>query len=229
MQKVFVSFHFSDDFDSPDRQLANRVEGLLRSHGLDLASGAALGGGPLTDKVKTLIEKSDALIALMTRRDQLANGEWTTHQWVQEEYGHARSKNMRAIALIENGVQIGGMYQQNEYIPYNPADSLTAFLRLSATLGVWKQESGRLVKLKIQPDQIALDFGTDAQWRYRFYSSGAYSNWQETALSREPGGCFLDLPNVPDEALIQIQTRTNSGHAESINTPQWVYVDLEEK
>lgn len=229
MQKVFVSFHFSDDFDSPDRQLANRVEGLLRSHGLDLSSGAALGGGPLTDKVRKLIEESDALIALMTRREQLANGEWTTHPWVQDEYGHARGKNMRAIALIETGVAMGGMYQQNEYIPYNSADSLTAFLRLSATLGVWKEESGRLVKLKIQPDQIALDYGTDAEWRYRFYSSGAYSNWQEIPLSREPGGCFLDLPNVPDGALIQIQTRSNAGLAESINTPQWVYVDLEEK
>lgn len=103
MQKVFVSFHFSDDFDSLDRQLANRVEGLLRSHGLDLASGAVLGRGPLTDGVRELIEKSDALIALMTRRDQLANGEWTTHLWVQDEYGHARGKNMRAIALIEQG------------------------------------------------------------------------------------------------------------------------------
>lgn len=229
MQKVFVSFHFSDDFDSPDRQLANRVEGLLRSHGLDLSSGAALGGGPLSVEVRELIEKSDALIALMTRRDQLASGEWTTHPWVQDEYGHARSQNKRAIALIEQGVAIGGMYQQNEYIPYNPADSLTAFLRLSATLGVWKKESGRLVKLKIQPDQVALDFGTDAEWRYRFYSNGEYSGWQETSLSREPGGCFLDLPNVPDGSLIQVQTRSNTGRAESINTPQWVSVDLEER
>lgn len=121
------------------------------------------------------------------------------------------------------------MYQQNEYIPYNSADSLTAFLRLSATLGLWKKESGRKVKLKIQPDHIALDFGTDAEWRYRFYNSGVYTNWQETSLSREPGGCFLDLPNVPDGSLIQVQTRSNQGWAESINTPQWVYVNLEEK
>ncbi len=228
MQKIFVSYHFSDDFDSPDRHLANRVEGLLRSHGLEFATGAALGGGPLTDEVRRLIEESDALIALMTRREQLANGGWTTHQWVQDEYGHARGRNMRAIALIESGVETGGMYQQNEYIPYDPGDSLTAFLRLSATLGIWKKESGRQLKLKIQPDQIALDYGTNAEWRYRFYSNGAYSDWQETALSREPGGCFLDLPNVPDGALIQVQTHSNAGRAESINTPQWVSVDLEE-
>ncbi|MBL0712101.1 MAG: hypothetical protein JJV98_00235 [Desulfosarcina sp.] len=183
----------------------------------------------MTDKIRKLIEESDALIALMTCRDQLANGEWTTHQWVQDEYGHARSKKMRAITMIETGVATGGMYQHNEYIPYNPADSLTAFLRLSATLGVWKEESGRLVKLKVQPSKIAEDFGTDAKWRYRFYSSGSYSCWQEISLSQEPGGCFLDLPNVPDDALIQIQTRSDNSCAESINTPQWVSADLKEK
>ena len=105
MQNVFVSFHFSDDFDSPDRLLVNRVEGLLKSHGLGVTTGAVLGGGPLTNRVKKLIEKSDALIALMTRREKKDNGDWTTHKWVQDEYGHAKSRDINAIAIIEKGVK----------------------------------------------------------------------------------------------------------------------------
>ncbi|MBM4056153.1 MAG: hypothetical protein FJ264_16090 [Planctomycetes bacterium] len=228
MQNVFVSFHFSDDFDSPDRLLVNRMEGLLRSHGLVAVNGEALGGGPLTDKIKGLIEKSDALIALMTRREQKDDGSWNTHQWVQDEYGHARSKNMRTIALIEKGVSTGGMYQHNEYISYNPDDCLAAFLRLSATIGVWKRELGRPVKLLIQPNQIAQNYGNNAEWKYRFNVNGVLSNWQDVSLSREPGGCYLYLPNVPDDALIQIQARTRNSCAESIYTPQWVVVNLEE-
>ena len=229
MQNVFVSFHFSDDFNSPDRLLVNRVEGLLKSHGLAITNGAVLGGGPLTDRIRALIEKSDALIALMTRREKKDNGNWTTHQWVQDEYAHARSKNIHAIAMIEKGVKIDGMYQHSEYISYNPEDTLTAFLKLSATLGVWREESGRLVKLLIQPNQIALDYGTKAEWRYRFNVNGEYSKWQEASLTPEPGGCFLYLPNVSDDALIQIQVRSNNSCAESICSPQWVVVNLEEK
>jgi hypothetical protein len=229
MQSVFVSFHFPDDFNSPDRLLVNRVESLLKSHGLIIYNGEVLGGGPLTDKIKDLIEKSDALIALMTRREKKVDGEWTTHQWVQEEYAHAKSNKIRAIALIEKGVSIGGMYQHTEYISYDPEDTLTAFLKLSAILGLWRGESGRLVKLLVQPDKIALNYGTRAEWRYRFNVNGEYSKWQEVSLSPEPGGCFLYLPNVSDNALIQIQARSNDGCAESICSPQWVVINLEEK
>ncbi len=228
MQKVFISFHFSDDFNSPDRLLANRVEGLLKSHGLAPINGATLGGGPLTERIKSLIEKSDAIIALMTRREKKDNGSWTTHKWVEDEYGYARDKNLRAIAIIEKGVATEGMYQHNEYITLNPDDSLTAFLKLSATLGVWKEESGRLVKLLIQPNEIAINYGTNAEWRYRFNVNGEYTKWQNASLFREPGGCFLYLSNVSDDALIQIQARSNNGCAESICSPQWVVVNLEE-
>jgi hypothetical protein len=229
MQNVFVSFHFTDDFDSPDRLLVNRVEGLLKSHGLSVITGAALGGGPLTDKIRALIEKSDALVALMTKREKKNNGEWTTHQWVQDEYGHARSKDIPAIAIIEEGVKTEGMYQSHEYIPYNPENKLTAFLRLSATLGIWKEELGRLIKVWIQPDRVALDYGDNAEWRYRFNVKGEFLEWQDAKLTTEPGGCFIYLPKVPDDALIQIQARTDKNCAESICSPQWVAVNLKAK
>ena len=136
---------------------------------------------------------------------------------------------MRAIAVIEKGVATDGMYQHSEYIPYDSQDALAAFLRLSATIGLWREQSGRLVKLLIQPNDIALDYRTNAEWRYRFNVNGVYSKWQDTFLTPEPGGCFLYLPNVSDDALIQIQARSDNGCAESICSPQWIVVNLEEK
>jgi len=165
----------------------------------------------------------------MTRREKKENGDWTTHQWVQDEFGHAKSKKIRAIAIIEKGVKREGMYESHEYISYDPENKLTAFLKLSATLGVWKEESGRPVKVWIQPDKIARDYATNAEWRYRFNVKGEYSRWQGVELTTEPGGCFIYLPNVSDDASIQIQTRTNNSCAESICSPQWVVVNLKVK
>ena len=230
MKRAFISFHYSDDFGSKDRLLANRVEGLLKSHGLEPTTGEILGGGPLTEEIKDLIERCYALVAIMTKRDEKTNGHWTTHQWVQDEFNHAKSKNIYAIALIEEGVDIQGMYRFNEYIKLNIENQLPTFLKLSATLGFWRKNSGRRVKLLVQPDQIAQDYGESAEWRYRFNIDGKFTDWNEVQLTSEPGGCFLYLPNVSEEALIQVQARSNisSSVAKSICFPQWVSINLEE-
>lgn len=228
MRNVFISFHFSEDFNSPDRILSNQIEGLLRSHSLTATTGAALGGGELTREIQNLIDKSDALIALLSRRDKKENGEWGSHPWVQDEYAYAKNNGIRAIAIVEAGVTPQGMNQANEYVSYNPDDPLAAFLKLSSILGIWRADAGRQVKLLVQPTEVALNYGTDAEWRYRFNEHGQYSIWHESSLSREPGGCFLYLSNVSDDALIQVEARSRSGSVESICSPQWVVVNFEE-
>ncbi|MEZ4920386.1 MAG: hypothetical protein R2792_14890 [Saprospiraceae bacterium] len=184
----------------------------------------------MTEEIKDLIENSHALIAIMTKRDEKTNGNWTTHQWVQEEFNHAKSKNIYAIALIENGVEIQGMYKNNEHIILYPDNQLPAFLKLSATLGFWKKRSGRQVKLLVQPEQIVQNYGESSEWRYRFNIEGEYTEWLNVQLTTEPGGRFLYLPNVSDEALIQVQVKSNinDNSAKSVCCPQWVSVNLEE-
>ena len=81
MKKVFLSFSFRDE----DRPLVSAVEQLLSSHELMSVTGKKLGGGPLTPTVMHRIEECDALIALLTRRDEKAIGGWTTHDWVRDE------------------------------------------------------------------------------------------------------------------------------------------------
>src|SRR5215216_4180195 len=100
MDRVFIAHRF----DAPGRALASEVEDLLTSYELNATTGRELGGDELDDTVKKKIEEADALIALMTRREQLAgSNKWVTHPWVINEYDYAVSKNKRAIAVVETG------------------------------------------------------------------------------------------------------------------------------
>ncbi len=52
---------------------------------------------------------SDALVAILTKRESKQDGKWTTHQWVLDEMRYARASNEKSIALVEERVDIGGM------------------------------------------------------------------------------------------------------------------------
>jgi len=151
MRDVFLSYHY----DEPNTRIARQIQDLLESHRLRATTGDTLGGGTLTEAIKRQINEADALIALLTRNQRLANGSWTTHEYVRTELQHARGAEKPAIALVEQGVDVSGLYKENEFIPYAPADALPAFLKLSRTIWSWKNRSGYLSR--------PID-RTDVQW-----------------------------------------------------------------
>lgn len=110
MNKIFVSYHYDD----PNKGLAAIVNDLLDGHSLRFTTGGPLGGGELTPTIKGQIEDADALIALLTRRDNLGNGKWTTYDFCKTELQHARSLGKNAIAIVETGVDVQGLYQEHE-------------------------------------------------------------------------------------------------------------------
>lgn len=91
MRDVFLSYHY----DEPNTRIARQIEDLLESHNLRATTGDVLSGGALTDEIKRQIDEADALIALLTRNQQLANGSWTTHEYVKNELQHARDAKNR--------------------------------------------------------------------------------------------------------------------------------------
>jgi hypothetical protein len=109
MRTAFLSCHFGD----PDRELVRQVETLLESHGLRVVIGEELGGGSLTPEVMGRIEKSDALVALMTKRS-VPPDYGGTHPWVVDEFKHAKSRSISAIALVAPGVSVVGAYHGGE-------------------------------------------------------------------------------------------------------------------
>lgn len=204
MQKLFLSYSFRDE----DRSLVSQVERLLASHHLLVVTGQKLGGEMLTPAVMERIESCDGLVSLLTRREQKASGTWTTHDWVRDELNHARGKNMRAIAMVEDGVDVGGAYGEHERIHFSRESLEEAFLALSETIGVWKAEAGRQLKIQILPEilaeQAAMTLG-EMSCQYRFGSAGNFTEWKQALQVPEEGGTFIYITGVKDDQMIQLR------------------------
>lgn len=223
--KIFLGFSFRDE----DKEIVELVDQLIASHLVEVKTGERLGGDQLTPAVQRRIEESDALVGVLTRRDRRQDGKWTTHQWVLDEVGWARAKNRKVIALIEQGVDHGGMFQSHEHISMDKDGPLKALLDLSDTIGVWRRELGRTVKVQIMPDAIARkvgDGGDGLQCRHRLWLGGAYSPWQDLTPQPEAGGTFVFVNGVQDEHLIQVQVQQTTKLWQSVATSQWIQVTL---
>jgi hypothetical protein len=202
MRKIFLSHSFAER----DKVLTAQVESLIRSHGLVAFDGRRLGGGVLTPEIARLIESADAFIALFTLRMNDPGN--VTHPWVLLEHGHARLQNKTAIALYESGVPVGGADAGYEHIDYDPAAPIPGFIRLSETIGEWKQRAGRLLKVQVVPDKIAQVLGTradDVRCECRYHIGGEETAWKPAKVKREVGGVFVYV-RVPDDAeMVQLR------------------------
>jgi hypothetical protein len=228
MRTIFLAYAFRD----PDRELAAMVERLLASHNLRAVTGEALGGGSVTPEVQARIQKADGLIALLTRRDQLASGGWTTHDWVRDEIGYARGLNppKPAIGLREEGVEFGGAWTQNERIDLDRANPAEALLRLSETIGEWKRKAGRLVKVQLLPDNVVspLVNVNGVTCEYRFVHEGDEVGGADgVKLIGETGGTFIYVRGAQDEYMVKVRIRHPDRRCwASLATSQYLPVTL---
>lgn len=225
MKRVFIAFAFRDE----DQELANYVDQLLASYDIRSTTGENLGGDQLTPAVQTRIEDSDGLIALLTRRDQKVSGSWTTHPWVRDELAYARNKGKQAIALIEDGVDVDGMYAPHEYIPLSRDNPLKAFLALAQTFGEWKRRAGRTLKVQILPMGLARKVASingSYKCRHRFLLEGSSSEWIEVEPIKETGGTFVYLKGVRDDHMIQLHVEDQGTRWTSPATSQWMQIQL---
>ena len=217
MRKVFLSHSFADR----DRPLVTHVESLLRSHGLVAVNGKNLQGGSLPPEVAQLMDSSDAVVALMTQRQNEPPG--VTHPWVLQEFGHARMSRKRAIGVYETGVLTAPTDVGMEHIDFAPADPLPAFVRLSETIGEWKRAAGRLLKVMVMPSDLAKSLGARAdqvRCECRFLIQGEDTAWQTARVRKEVGGVFVFL-RVPDE-VEAVQIRMDGPlSADTAYTPLW--------
>lgn len=225
LDTVFLSYSFRDE----DRDLVRDVSAVLESHDLRVVTGDIAGGGALTPEVIKLIDGCDALVAVATPRDPIAGGKFSTHPWVDDELKHARDRGKNAIALRHNQVELRGMYSENEYINYDPAQPLAAFVKLSRTLGKWKKDDGRTIQVMLAPaEEIGRLLSRDpdmASCEYRTVRNGRPGEWRKGFLQREPGGAFAFV-NVDDGTLVEIRLRGAGERWSSAAVRQWIRVDL---
>jgi hypothetical protein len=227
MRTVFLSFHF----DETDEELARQAEALITSHGLRMQTGEVLGGAGLTQEIMNRIAKSDALIALMTKRTT-GPDYGGTHPWIVDEFKHAKGLGKPAIALVWPGVQVIGAYTDAERINYDSTHELKSFLKLSQIIGLWKANAGRMLKIQLFPpalaDGVAASDGS-AQCRYRFYEEGAPSPWFDAASVPEGDGTYVYVKGVREEARLQLRVELGGKIWESKVIAQSMSVELKDK
>lgn len=209
MKDVFVSYHY--DEGGVNAKLVKQVEDLLESHNLRAVTGDVLAGGAVTPEIQRQIEDADALVALLTRRDSLKNGTWTTHPFCVAELQHARTIGKPAIGVVEEGVQVLGLFQEYEYIKFTSAEALPAFLKLSRTIWRWKLRAGRTLKIQLIPENVAQEIWASrasCSWEYRLASGIKDTDWQRAKPRKEPGGLFLYVQVPDDTVLIEVRIKS---------------------
>jgi hypothetical protein len=218
MKRIFLSFSFRPD----DRQVNNKVIRLVQSHNLNTVTGERAGGQPLRDRIFEQIAGSDALVAVLTRRDQLANtGDgvfFTTSEWVKNELNHGRTNSLKTIALVEEGVKMEGAFTDHEWLPFTRTNMEDGLLKLSETLGLWQREAGRTLKIMIVSPELMQNprfIRSQMVIEYQFLVAGAPAGWQRGRLIREAGSAMIFVKGVQDNYLIQIRVTDGPDQWES--------------
>lgn len=226
MNKIFLSYSFRPEND----QVVRQIDRLIRSHGLLPVTGEVLGGEELTPEVQALIAGSDALISLLTRDRKIENKEsWVATDWVRDELKSARNRNQSAIAVVESGVETKGMFAENEYIPFDRNAPCETMIKLSQTIGRWKERAGRSLEIRLLPDAAAKMASEDnISCQYRLIPQfGKPTEWKEGRAARRPGGVFLIVQGAKLDESIEVKiVQGQAARWRSDEAPQWVHVEL---
>jgi hypothetical protein len=217
--KVFLSYRFHDH----NRALAVKVTNLLESHGVHVVTGEDLGGADVSETVKTYIKEVDALVGLVTKDPPgLKKGS----RWVGDEVVIARALGKPAITLVEPGLpKRWGAFTDNERIAYQAEDPLPAFLKLSRTIRLWKDQLGTLVKVRLEPVAVARQLGMGA-CEARLVQNGTAGPWEPVTLHPEQGSVYVYVPGVQDESLVQVRATHKNQQWVSEEEPQWMTIKL---
>lgn len=120
--KVFISH------SSRDQGLVISLANLLSKFGIKVvvAEWYLTPGEPIERKVFDQIERSDCVVALLTRNGIRSN-------WVQQEIGFALKTKRPLIPIVEKGVDEKdlGALRDKEYIEYDPYQPRHALIRAS--------------------------------------------------------------------------------------------------
>jgi len=137
--KVFISH------STRDQGLVISLANLLSKFGIEVsvAEWYLASGERLDKKVFEQIERSDCVVALLTRNGIRSN-------WVQQEIGYSLQRNKSVIPIVEKGIDPKDLaaLQGREYIEYDPYQYQQALIKLSTYV--------RSLKLKKEEREKAL-------------------------------------------------------------------------
>jgi len=201
---------------------------LLVSHEVAVVTGEQILDASVSDTVHQRIAQTDGTIALLTRREELEAGGWTTHPWVVDELHDAQLLGKPAVALVEEGVDARGLSGETQVIAYRSGDPAEALLELSGVIGLWKSRAGVVLKARIQPPEVAetLFGAARSVFRYRVFLEGDLSEWRAATPIIRPGAVLLYLAVPRQGAMVQVEVSDGRTTWLSAIVPDLVPIDL---
>ncbi|MCY4440764.1 MAG: hypothetical protein OXE53_11225 [Deltaproteobacteria bacterium] len=115
-----TSVFLATAFGGAHRERAEALREILVSRGCEVMLGEGLDGERISEAVREKIERCTGVVAILSKREELAGGGWSTHPWVIEEATWAEAKFKRVLRVVEEGVtSLGGMAGDVEQVRFS--------------------------------------------------------------------------------------------------------------
>jgi hypothetical protein len=204
--KIFVAFGYNDR----DRWIPNLVFPIIKAFGDEVVSGEEVQGEQITDAVIREIRQSNALMAFVTRRDQISADRWTTHRWVTDELSHAIAFQLPVAEIREAGVdEQGGIAGDRQRILYRESERDKCLVEIVKTLGRW--HASDTIELKLMPDEciqavrpLLRNPGLHCTYQV-LERNGTMGDPVPAQILPITGGLFVRARNIPPMSYIQIR------------------------
>lgn len=203
--RIFVGY----GYNPRDAWVTEFVFPIIEAFGSEVVTGEGMYVQEISDGVKSAIRRSNALIGILTKREQLADERWTTHPWVVQEMSFALGANIPVVEIRELGVdQQEGIFGNRQNVSYDEKNRDRFLLEIIRVIGRWHRS--RHVKLQIMPENIARQlrpyYSRDGfRCTYRLRIEGETQDRVDTNVVPLVGGLFIEAKNIPMGALIQIE------------------------
>lgn len=204
--RIFVAFGYNDR----DKWIPNLVFPIIKAFGDEVVSGEEVQGEQITDAVIREIRQSNALMAFVTRRDQINNDRWTTHRWVTDELSHAIAFQLPVAEIREVGVdEQGGIAGDRQRILYKESERDKCLVEIVKTLGRWRASD--TIELKLMPDECIqavrpLLRNPGLRCTYQVLErNGTMGDPVPAQILPITGGLFVRARNIPPMSYIQIR------------------------
>jgi hypothetical protein len=213
--RIFVAYGYNER----DRWIEEVVFPLITAFDSKVVHGKDLQGEILSQEIQKRIKTSHALLAFCTRRDQLADGKWTTHRWVTDELAFASQigKSVAEVRELQVDSQ-AGIAGDRARIEYDEANRFGTMIQLTSTLVRWHQQFRRIhlvPRLPVMRDGAIAEAGNDwlraqmrersFQCRYRILDADYPTDFRPVELQLIQGRFYFHASDVAPGGRIQVE------------------------
>jgi len=211
MEKLFLSYTYRShpDHEADLERLRRCAVRAIEAIGLRIIDGVDVGGRPLDDALKKRIEDADGLIALVTPQSDDTGG-IVEPAFVLGEFQYAEGQKKPTMRVLHHLLAARGFGAGNEYTPNRPGCEADMILKLMNTIALWKREYGKVARVRIEPEELAVQYDETQGDRVEFQvisESGTYRDFERASLSLEPGAAYALLPKLREGERVRLRLR----------------------